>query len=108
MNAYQDHAAMLDQLHTEQNDGSLMAQWNNLAVAIIPGSAKFSRKNDRGGYDLDCDMQLTCTTLQFGGALPDAGDPLSYLGRNYTIRTIETPAEANQIRIKCLLTNAEG
>jgi hypothetical protein len=107
MNAYQDHAAMLDQLQVEQNDGTLFAQWNGQAVAILPGSAKFSRINARGGFDLDCDLKLTCTTKQFGGAPPNAGDQLSYLGNNYTIRDVETPPEANQIRINCLLTNAE-
>ena len=98
---------MLDQLHTEQDDGSLYANWNGQAVAILPGGARFSRKLDRGGFDLDCDLQLTCTTLQFGGAPPNAMDELIYHGNIYVIRSVDTPAEANQIRLKCMLTNVE-
>ena|ERR1700761_8352300 len=108
MNAYEDHAAMLDALSAEQAAvPNLDAFWNGMNFKLLPGGAKFSRKNGRGGFDLGCDLMLTCTTAQFGGNAPDAGQPLSYMGRNYTIREVTTPGGAYQVRLHCMLTNAE-
>ena len=92
---------MLDALQAEQDDGSLVFTWNGSDKwKILPGGAKFGRKNDFGGFKLSCDMMLSCTTAQFGGTLPDSGDSMTYLGKDYTIKFVTTAPESKQIRIE--------
>ena len=106
-NAYEDHAGMLDELHREQESANLVATWNGNPFNILPGGAKFKREMDRGGFDLDSDLQLTCTTAQFGGNIPNAAELITYQGLNYLIKSVSTPGGAYQIRINCILQNAE-
>ena len=107
MNAYSDHAAQLDALQAEQDNGSLVFTWNNANWKILPGGAKFGRKNDFGGFALSCDLKLTCTTAQFGGNFPQAAESVEYAGLNYTIKTVLTAPESYQLEIEMDLNVGE-
>lgn len=74
---------------------------------ILPGGAKFQRKNDFGGFALSCDLQLTCTTKQFKNGLPEAGEGIIYRGLDYTIQAVTTPPGSYQIRIEANLNVGE-
>lgn len=106
MNAYQDHAAMLDALQTEQDNGTLEFQWNNASWAILPGGAKFKRANDIGGLKLESDLQLSVTTTQFNGTPPDSSDTFFYLGKQYLVVAYTTMPEGYQARINADLVVA--
>jgi len=101
MNIYQDHASQLDDLQVEQNDGSLEFTWNNSSFNILPGGYKFGRKNDIGGFELDSDLMLTCTTDQFKGALPLSGNKIIYAGLTYNIKRRTTMPGGYQMRLEC-------
>lgn len=107
MNAYEDHAGQLDALQSEQDDGTLVFTWNDSTWKILPGGAKFGRKNDFGGFALSCDLQLTCTTEQFGDNLPDAAEGITYQGRDYSITFVTTAPESHQLRIEADLNVGE-
>ena len=107
MNAYSDHARLLDDLQTEQDDGSLTFNWNDADWKILPGGAKFGRKNDFGGFALSCDLKLTCTTKQFNGNLPQAAESVTCAGLNYTIKTVSTAPESYQLEIELDLNVGE-
>ena len=103
MTVYDDHAAQLDALRQEQNDPSLVFVWSSANWLILPGGARFQRKNDIGGWALTSDLQLTCTTGQFGGTIPDSGDSMVYLGKEYTISAVTSAPGVRQIRINANL-----
>lgn len=105
MNPYIDHANGLDELAAELGDDCPVFRYNDANFKCLPGGAKFSRQNDVGGIKLESDLQLTCTISQFGGSIPDAGEALFYLGREYTITAV-TPI-GFQMRINADL-NAMG
>lgn len=107
MNDFQEHARMLDLLQSRQDDGSLKFSWNGSDWKILPGGAKFQRKNDFGGFALSCDLMLTCTTAQFGDTLPDSGEGMTYRGLDYTIQAVTTPPGSYQIRIEANLNVGE-
>ena len=107
MNAYEDHASQLDALQSEQDNGTLVFTWNNASWKILPGGAKFGRKNDYGGFALSCDLQLTCTTAQFGDTLPQSGESMTYLDLDYTVKFLTTAPESKQIRIEADLNVSE-
>ena len=107
MSAYYDHAEQLDSLQAEQDDGSLVFAWNDASWKILPGGAKFGRKNDFGGFALSCDLKLTCTTAQFGGSIPQAAESVAYAGLNYTIKTVLTAPESYQLEIELDLNVGE-
>lgn len=106
MNAYQDHAAMLDALQTEQDNGTLVFQWNNVNYAILPGDAKFKRANSEGGFILTSDLQLSVTTAQFNGTPPNSDDTFYYQGLQYLVVAYTTMPEAYQARINADLVVA--
>ena len=106
MNAYENHADMLDDLHAEQDNGTLVFQWNNASWSILPGGAKFKRDNSIGGFELTSDLQLTVTTKQFAGNLPDSGDTFYYLAKQYRLVALTTMAEGFQLRINADLVVA--
>jgi hypothetical protein len=106
MNAHQDHANLLDQLSAEQGNESSFF-WNETKWSILPGGSKFRRKNSLGGFELDCDLQLTLTSTQFAGNQPDSMDQFVYLGKDYTVKMLETMAGGYQLRIHADLTYAE-
>jgi len=108
VNAYQDHASLLDSLVTEQAEAKSVFSWNGSMWNILPGGAKFKRVNSIGGYDIGSDLQLTCTSAQFAALLPQAGDQFIYTGDTYTIETVTTPVGGYQIRIHANLTVAES
>lgn len=102
MSVYSEHAEGLAELEAELGDDLPMIWWNGKAWPILPGGARFQRKNDSGGFTLDSALQLTVLTAQFGGQLPDSGQTINYPGENgrsYTIMSV-TPAPAGyQMRI---------
>jgi hypothetical protein len=104
--AYQDHAKMLDALRSEYAEASLVFDWNGDSWEILPGGARFKRANDVGGFALSCDLQLTCTTAQFGDTLPDSGESMTYAGKEYTIVSVTPAPAAYQIRIEANLNVA--
>ena len=101
--AYEDHAAMLDALRSEYAEPSLVFTWDAADYQILPGGARFKRANDVGGFALACDLQLTCTTAQFGDVLPDSGESMTYAGKEYTIVSVTPAPAAYQIRIEANL-----
>lgn len=106
-NIYSDHAKQLDALRQEYGEPSLVFTWNAADWLILPRGAKFKRNNDAGGFVLDCDFELVCTTAQFGGTLPDSGESMTHLGLEYTIQYVTPAAAGYQIRIGANL-NAQG
>lgn len=94
---------MLDALRSEYAEPSLVFIWDDADWQILPGGAEFKRKNDVGGFALDCDLQLTCTTAQFGEVLPDSGESMTYAGKEYTIDAVVPAPASYQLRIKANL-----
>jgi len=94
---------MLDALRAEYAEPSLAFEWNDDSWEILPGGAKFRRANDVGGFALACDLQLTCTTAQFGDTLPDSGESMTYAGKEYTIVSVTPAPAAYQLRIEANL-----
>ena len=107
MSVYSDHAAHLDALQAEYSEPSLVFTWNGADYLILPGGGKFKRRNDRGGFALENDLQLTCTTAQFGDTLPDSGQQIIYDGVTYIITFITTAPAGYQIRINADLFGQE-
>lgn len=106
-NVYQDHAAMLDDLYVEVSEPALVFKWNSADWKILPGGARFSRKNDTGGFALDSDLQLTATVAQFGAEWPQAAETIAYQGKDYTIESVMPAPGSAQIRINANL-NVKG
>jgi hypothetical protein len=99
---YTIHAASLLVVQGELGDDTPMMWWKGQEWPILPGGARFQRKNSTGGFTLDSALQLTVLTAQFGDQLPDSGQSMNYPGQNgkaYTITSV-TPAPAGyQMRI---------
>ena len=107
MSVYSIHAASLAQVYNELGGDAPLFTWNGQEWKLLPGGAKFKRANDIGGFALTSDLQLTCLTDQFGDTVPDSGETIVYVGREYTITNL-TPAPAGfQMRINADL-NVQG
>jgi len=107
MSAYEEHAFGLGEIEAELGDDCPQFSYNSSPFRCLPGGAKFKRKNDTGGFTLESDLQLTCLVDQFNGSVPDSGETLSYLGRDYTIVSVTPAPGGYQMRINADL-NVQG
>lgn len=94
-------------VHDELGDDAPKFTWNSQEWEILPGGAKFGRKNDFGGFALSCDLVLTCLTAQFGDDLPQAAESVTYRDLDYTIATVSTAPGGYQLRIELVLNAVE-
>jgi len=105
MSAYSEHSADLDSVYAELGADAPVFTWNSGTWKCLPAGAKFKRLNDVGGYTLSSDLELTATTDQFGGTLPDSEEGISYNGKAYTIVSVTPAPGGHQMRIMADLSS---
>lgn len=99
MSAFSEHADGLAEVAAELGSDCPVFTWDGDDYRCLPGGARFKRDNGVGGFEISSDLQLTCLTAPFGETLPDAGEPLVYLGRDYTIASVTVSPAGYQMRI---------